>query len=109
MGIESTCVADEGLRSRTDEEQLGFAAAHGYVLVTSDRHIKIRKHERAALLESGVKVVEVACPSSYGLWDIFKVLVNKWELIEAKLGSEDYVIVRPQSVRSLQEENRRRR
>ncbi len=109
MGIESTCVQDQGLRSKTDKEHLAFAKGGGYVLVTSDRHIKIRKHERAALLESGVCVVEVACPSTYGLWELFRVLVNKWPQIEAKMRGEDYVIVRPQSVRSLGEENRRGR
>jgi len=100
-------VHDEGLQSKSDEEQLSFAASEGYVFVTGDTRIKVRKHERAALIASGVKVVELVFPQNYGLWSRFRVLVNKWEQIEAMLATEDYVVVRPNSVKSLREDTRR--
>ena len=107
MGKESVCVQDEDLRSKPDEEQLAYAAAGGYVFVTGDARIKVRKHERAALLASGVKVVELVLPQNYGLWDRFKVLVKNWELVEQMLEAEDYVVVRPNSVKSLREDTRK--
>lgn len=107
MGKESTCVVDEGLRSKTDEEQLQFAATGDYVFVTADTRIKIREHERAALLEAGVKVIEFNFPKSYTMWDRFKLIVNKWEQIEVKLDSTDYVVVRPNSVKTLAQDRRK--
>lgn len=107
MGKPSTCVADEGLQSKSDEEQLAFAAANGCVFVTADTRIKIREHERAALLEAGVQVIEFNFPKNYSMWDRLKLMVNKWEGIESKLASTDYVVVRPNSVKSLAEDRRR--
>lgn len=54
-----------------------------------------------------MKVVELVFPQRYGLWERFKTLVNKWEQIEAMLPVEDYVVVRPNSVKSLSDERRR--
>jgi len=107
MGEESTCVHDEGLASQSDEDQLRFAADGGYVFVTADTRIKIRAHERAALIESGVKAVEFAFPSNYTMWDRFKLMVNKWPQVEEKLRTTDYLVVRPNSVKTLAEDRRR--
>ena len=109
----STChVCDEGLASQPDEEQLRFAASRGAVFVTSDKRIKNRKHERAALLESGVSVIETSFPDSYSLWERFKLVVNQWEKAEDLLlaaRGQEYVLMRPRGVRTLAEENRRSR
>lgn len=100
-------MADEDLRSKSDEEQLRFAAAGDYVFVTADTRIKIREHERAALLETGVKVIEFNFPKTYTMWDRFKLMVNKWEQVEVRLCSAEYVVVRPNSVKTLAEDRRR--
>lgn len=107
MGVDSTSVADEGLRSKPDTEQLKFAADNNHVFVTADTRIKIRKHERAALQSAGVKVIEINFPKSYELWDCFTMLVDKWPEIERRLQSEDYVVVRARSVKSLKEDSRK--
>ena len=54
-----------------------------------------------------IKVVELVLPQNYGLWDRFKVLVKNWELVEQMLEAEDYVVVRPNSVKSLREDTRK--
>lgn len=108
MGKVSTCVADEGLQSKSDEEQLQFAAAGSHVFVTADTMIKVRKHERAALLSAGVQVVEFVFPDRYTMWERFQLMVVKWEQIEALLQTERYVVVRPKSVNSLTKELKRR-
>jgi len=107
MGKASTCVAGEGLKSKSDAEQMQFAADGGYVFVTADTRIKIREHERAALLQAGIKVIEFNFPKNYSMWDRLKLMVNKWEQIEIKLASTDYVVVRPNSVKSLAEDRRK--
>jgi hypothetical protein len=108
MGLVSTCVSDEGLAGKPDVEHLKFAADNGHVFVTSDTRIKVRKHERAALMAAGIQVVEVVFPKSYKLWDRFKLLVNKWPDVVSRLRSTDYVVVRANSVRSVREDERRR-
>lgn len=107
MGIASTCVAEEGLTSRPDREVIDFACGANAVLVTADGHMKIRKHERAALQEAGISVVEFVFPDGYTLWERFQLAVNKWPDIEAKLQNTGYVVVRPRSVKSLSEDSRR--
>ena len=81
-------MCDCGLKGKADEEQLTYAASRGAVFVTSDKRIKNRKHERAALQSSGVSVLEVSFPDSYGLWDRFRMLVNQWESAESLLAGE---------------------
>jgi len=110
---DSVChVCDVGLRGKPDEEQLRFTASQSAVFVTSDKRIKNREHERAALLESGVSVVEVSFPDAYSLWDRFRLIVNHWEKAEALLlaaTGQEYVVMRPKSVRTLAEDKRRSR
>jgi len=101
-----------GLQGKPDEEQLTYTASRGAVFVTSDKRIKNRKHERAALLASGVSVLEVSFPDSYSLWDRFRLVVNHWESAEALLlaaDGQEYVILRPRSVHRLAEDTRRSR
>lgn len=107
MGKKATCVADEGLVSRPDQEVIEFARGANAVLVTADGRIKVRKHERAALQTAGISVVEFVFPDGYSLWERFQLAVNKWLEIEAKLQTTGYVVVRPRSVKSLSEDSRR--
>ena len=103
-------MCDEGLQGKPDEEQLRFTASRGAVLVTSDKRIKNPKHERAALLASGVSVIEVSFPDSYSLWDRFRLVVNNWERAETLLcltQGQEYVIMRPRSVHTLADDDRR--
>jgi hypothetical protein len=103
-------VCDCGLEGKPDADQLNYAAGLGAVFVTSDKRIKNPKHERAALLSAGVSVLEVSFPDSYSLWGRFKMLVNQWEAAACLLAQgsgQVYVIVRPRSVRTLGDEERR--
>jgi hypothetical protein len=107
----SVHVVDLGLAGKPDEEQLRAAASRGDIFVTSDKRIKNREHEREALLESGVSVLETSFPDSFSLWDRFKMLVNHWEKAEALLSAatgQEYVVVRPKSVKTLGEDRRQR-
>lgn len=107
MGIESTCVADERLTSRPDQEVIEFVHRANAVLVTADRRMKVGRHERAALQATGISVVEFVFPDGYSLWERFQLVVNKWCEIEVKLQTTGYVVVRPRSVKSLSEDSRR--
>lgn len=110
---DSAChVCDVGLRGKPDAEQLLYTASRGAIFVTSDKRIKNREHERAALLASGVSVVEVSFPDAYSLWNRFKMVVNHWESTEALLDAAEgqaYVVMRPRSVHTLAEDERRSR
>jgi hypothetical protein len=107
MGIKSTCVADERLLSHPDEELMAFARANDATLVTADGQMKVRKHERAALVASGISVVEFIFPDRYSMWERFQLMVNKWLEVEARLAEDKYLVARPRSVKSLREERRR--
>lgn len=108
MGETATCVADKGLSGNTDADNIEWARRRDAILVTADSRILVRKHERAALEQAGISVIEFNFPNKDQGWERFRMMVNKWQEIKKVLNQSNYIIVRPKSIRTLDAERNRK-
>jgi uncharacterized protein with PIN domain len=56
LNHDVTHAYDQGLKSAEDPEVFSFVASRGWVLVTRDKKIRKKPHERAAYLAAGIGV-----------------------------------------------------
>lgn len=66
-----------------DEVWIPVAAAHGWLIVTRDRHISSRPAELAAVREHGAKMVNLSSDTAGTRWEQLRVLLAHWPELEA--------------------------
>jgi PIN like domain len=68
-----------------DHEWIPVVAAHGWLIITRDRHIQERRAELAAVRDHGARLVALAGADATGTWAQLEVLMAQWRRLEALL------------------------
>lgn len=77
LGEAAYHVLDVGLKQAPDAEVLRYAGQQGWSLISADRKILRRPHERAAIGEAGVAVFFLN-DTLAGLCDISRAIYRHW-------------------------------
>ena len=74
---------DKHFTTRTsDTVWLAQAGRHGWIVITRDKRIRLREHERAVLVEAGVGCF-ILSGGGQGRWDVVRLIASTWDRIVA--------------------------
>jgi len=73
--------------SRTDTKDvdwIGPVAEQGWVIISRDRSIARRSHERAAIEAAGAKLIAISSSEQLDNWGLLEIVLSQWRWIEAR-------------------------
>jgi PIN like domain len=69
---------------RDDPDWIPQVAAHGWVVITNDKHIRTRPGEAEVALQTGLRCVHLAPPARAAIrWDFARLLLRHWDAVDA--------------------------
>ena len=77
-----------------DEEWIPVVARENWTIISRDQAIQRRTAEKAAVRQHGAKMFAIAAPGQLRSWDLLRLTLRHWDVIEASCDQDGPFIYR---------------